>query len=48
MEETPKKAYEAPEIEETVKETYEPPKIEEHEPLEESTATIYYYYRHLF
>jgi hypothetical protein len=26
------------------KKSYEKPRMEEHEPLEESTATVYYYY----
>lgn len=32
----------------TVKKPYEKAKIEEHEPLEEATATVYYYYDYAF
>lgn len=32
------------ETEKVVKKPYEMAKIEEHEPLEEATATVYYYY----
>lgn len=31
-------------VQSNAKQTYEKPKIEEHEPLEESTAYVYYYY----
>jgi hypothetical protein len=31
-----------------VKKPYEKAKIEEHEPLEEATATVYYYYTYSF
>jgi hypothetical protein len=31
-----------------VKKPYEKAKIEEHEPLEEATATTYYYYEYAF
>lgn len=31
-----------------VKKPYEKAKIEEHEPLEEATATVYYYYTYIF
>ena len=31
-----------------VKKPYERAKIEEHEPLEEATATVYYYYTYVF
>lgn len=31
-------------IQSNSKQTYEKPKMEEHEPLEESTAYVYYYY----
>ena len=31
-----------------VKKPYEKAKIEEHEPLEEATASVYYYYTYIF
>ena len=31
-----------------IKKPYEKAKIEEHEPLEEATATVYYYYTYAF
>ena len=31
-----------------IKKPYEKATIEEHEPLEEATATVYYYYTYIF